>query len=357
MERFVTSNALDSSLLALRDSGVRLRGTLAETVSHDLGQTGISAGVEALRFDTYDFEDDTTVTLSVRNDWRPSETLELRTTLSWRRVDEGDDFALGDFVIPIRTVRNRLSGQLEAGLRIDAQTILALEAAALADRPGDTVFDLAPRERIRLDPDRELYRLGARLSRGDEAFAVGLSTALDIVQARPSPEGTPAFPLSVLTARTEMALRGGDGSQLALAAGIQKLAAEGGLLSELRPTFEIGFEFPLTQALALRGTLSSAYDWVDSDDPLASRLGRLELEARYGASPTLDLSAGLFEERRDNLLLGNRDHARGLFALASWRMREGLELYARVEHVAHTATILEIGRRRTEAAIGLRVGL
>lgn len=344
-------------MAALRDSGTRLRGTFAETVAHDLGQTAISAGVEALRFDTYDFEDDTAVTLSVRNDWRPSETLELRTTLSWRRVDEGDDFVLGDFIMPIRTARNRVSGELEAGLRLDAETILTLQAAALADRPGDAVFDLAPRERIRLDPDRELYRVSTRLTRGDEAFAVGLSTALDMVQARSSPAGAPAFPLSVLTARTEMALRGGDGSQLALAAGLQRLAADGGLLSELRPTFEIGFEFPLTQALTLRGTGSSAYDWVDSDDLLASRLGRLELEARYGASPTLDISAGLFDERRDNLLLGNRDHARGLFALANWRMRDALELYMRVEHVAHRATILEIGRRRTEAVIGMRAGL
>ena len=85
IERHHPSNALDGPL-ALDDRYWLLRGALEDTIAHDFGATRIVAEFEARRYDLYDFENDAGFALTVETTVRPSDALELRGTLSWRRA-------------------------------------------------------------------------------------------------------------------------------------------------------------------------------------------------------------------------------------------------------------------------------
>lgn len=355
LSRHHTTNALDAPLAA-PDWYTQLRGALEETFVHELGATRIAGEFQFRRYDRYFIEDDATVSALVETTARVSERLELRGTLSLRASEEGDDLALGDAVIGMRTGRIVAAAALQAGLRLSPGTTLVVETAASRDMPGDTRFqdDLLPAQR--LEPLRERLRAAATLTRTEGAFSYGLFAGAGLMRARAAGV-LPELRVADYAVKVQSALKLDNGPTLAAAAGLAVLDVPAAAFRDIRPTYEITAALPLAGRLTLRGALKAAYDMASNDDPVAVWLRRVEAEAVYAAGPRLTFAAGFFRQERDFIGLGGGETGRGVYGEAAWQAHERLALVLRVDATRHVLVPLGIGRRAIDAQIALRASL
>ena len=343
LARHHTTNALDGPL-ALADWYTELRGALEHTIAHDLGSTKLTADMELRRFDTYDFEDDATFGIGAETTARVSDTLELRGTLSVRAISDGDDIAVEDFILGTRTRKTVLAGAVQAGRLVAPDTVLLLEAAGAREFAGRTHFQddlLLP---AALDPDRDRLRLGATLTRtnGPVSYGASVTTGLRRTHAlEPLPE--------LLLLEHAVKLHGvhtfESKASISAALGFEMLQLPDNGFSEIRPALEVTGASPLPAGFSLRGKLRAGYDTMSTDDPVAVWVRRAEAELGYQASPTVLLSTGIFDERRDNLAIGNREMLRGFYGEVGWQANENLNLVLRVDRKRHLISLSDIEKR------------
>lgn len=346
LSRHHTSNALDGPL-ELPDWYTELRGALEETLQHDLGATRVSAEFQLRRYDTYGIEDDRALAIAAETTMRPSETVELRGTLSLNLVSEGDDFPLGPIVLGTRTDKAIMMAGLQAGFQLASDTVLVLEGSASREKASDTAFQddlLLP---LRLEPDRNRLRLGATLMRKTGPFSYGAQAAAGYLRASQTDTLSDISLLDYL-AKLQAAVEFGNGATLAAAGGVHAIQLTNLPFSQWRPTYEVAAAMPLGGGFSLRGTLKSAYETTAVDDPLAAWIRRVEAEAGYDATATLKFGLGAFTEWRDYIALDYEEDIRGIYAQASWELTRNLGLVVRVDASRNEIPALDL--RYTELA-------
>ncbi|MEO4000126.1 hypothetical protein [Mesorhizobium sp. CAU 1732] len=346
LSRHHTSNALDGPF-QLPDWYTELRGALEETLQHDLGATRISAEVQLRRYDTYGIEDDRALAIAALTTMRPSETVELRGTLSLNLVSEGDDFPIGPMMIGTRTDKAIVAAGLQAGLKLAPDTVLVLEGSASREKASDTNFQddlLLP---LRLEPDRDRLRFGATLTRKTGPFSYGAQAAAGYLRASQTDALSDISLLDYL-GRLQAAVEFGNGATLAGAAGVHAIQLTNLPFSQWRPTYEMAAAMPLGNGFSLRGTLKGAYETAGVDDPLAAWIRRVEAEAGYDATATLKFGLGAFTELRDYIALDYEEDIRGVYAQASWELTRNLGLVFRVDASRNEIPALDL--RYTELA-------
>lgn len=357
LERHRTSNALDEPL-ALDDWYSVLRGTLRHDVAHELGMTKFEASAEATRFDRYRIENDTTIALATETTIKPSAATELRGTLSLRHADEGDDIPIGPLYLGTRTRVNVFAAGLQFGARLDPATTFVAELSGEREMAGDTHFQQDLLRPARLEPDRDRLRLAAGLTRAVGPFALGATGAVAILRAKaPAENPLAAFSSTIYTTRAQASWTGKDGTTIAGAFGFEHLASGRGLPDRTRPVYEIALLRPLPFRASLRGSLKAAFETRDTDDPLASFMRRAEIELGVPLHERVTLGFGLFDEMKDNLVLGYRDLSRGVFASLEWKANDHAALYLRVDAVRHRATGIDFSREIVDAHLGVRMSL
>lgn len=355
LARHYTTDALDGPF-AVEDWYTVLRGALAHDVAHDLGATRLAAELELRQYDLWDIEDDIAVALSLQTAIQPSDRLELRGTISLRAAHQGDDLTLGNVVVGTATRSAALAATIQAGLRLGADTALALEASAGRERAGETRFEGHAALPVRLEPDRERLRLAALLTRTHGAFSYGVSAEAAFLRA----SGTaflPEITVANHAARLHAALALANGLTVNAAVGAQTLRLVDSGYMEVRPVFELAASAPLPGSFSLRGMLKTGYDTVVTDDPIASWVRRIELEGGYRHGPRLSFGVGLFAEKRDNLGLGYEETARGIFGTAAWKAGERLELVFRIDAARRHAPRIGDERRSVDAQLALTASL
>lgn len=355
LSRHHTDNVLDGPL-ALADWYTLLRGAVEETLVHERGATRIAGALELRRHDTYAIEDDAALSLAAETTVRVSETLELRGTLSMRLVDEGDDIAVGDAIVGIRTAKAIAGAGVQAGLVLSPGTTLVIEAAARHDRIGETHFEAGLLPDARLEPHRNRLRFAATLTHTEGSFSHGLFAGTGYTVARPLGI-LPRIEIfdHTLKIQSQLSLEGGP--TLAAAAGLQLLDVPAASFRQVRPTYEIAAVLPLAPGLGLRGALKAGYDMISSDDPVAVRLRRLEIEASYRATPALTFGAGLFAQERDFVGLGTGETGRGAYGEAVWQAREKLAVVLRLDVARHLLLPFNIERRGIDTQLAVRASL
>lgn len=355
LARHHTTNALDGPV-EVADWYSQLRGSLTETVSHDLGTTRLTAGLDVRRYDRTVIENDASLALGTDTAVRVSETLELRGALSLRLVDEGDDIAVGDVILGTRTRRTLASASLQAGFRLAPQTVLAVEGTAARELSGKTRFqdEIAPPEK--LDPDRTRLRAGAALTHTSGSASIGAS--VDAGLMRSGAAGLlAAFDRHDMSARIFGAYALDNGASLSGEIGVESVRLAGNPFRETGPAFAAAVVLPVTGALSLHGSLRAGYDLASTDDPLAVWARRAETEAGYRFGPAFRLGVGAFDEWRRFLAYGTDERGRGAFAEAAWTPDEHFVVLFRVDAVRRTLFPLGLPRNAIETQIAVTARL
>lgn len=349
VERHYTTNALDSDL-ELEDWYTLIRGTLRHQV--ELSGTHIKLGGEfqATLHDEYDLEDDAAFALSAEATRKLSEFFEIRGTLSLRHVSEGDDLPLAGFVLPTRTPTDLLSAGAEIGVDLGNGLGLVVGALDSIEVPAETRFPGLPIADLRLNPRRNTAKLSAALTRSSGSYVYGLRTSLQDTSADPLPLGI-GYRLATLQA--EGKFTSPHGLTLAGALGLQFLSADLDLYEEWRPILRLAVLKKFANGFELRGSYSASYESNDTDDPLASYLQRLEIEATAPLSPELALGVGLFLEMKRNLLLSYDERSRGVYAEIAYQLTPTSDVVLRVDYSRDGLTVLDFEQDTIDAYVGV----
>lgn len=351
LARHYTTNALDSDL-AFEDWYTALRGSLENAVGHELGTTKLTADFELRRYDTYDIEDDRAFGIAAETTMRPSATTELRGTLSLRTISDGDDFPIEGFILGTRTRKTILGGALQAGFLVGADTTLVLEGAASREFAGRTHFQLDAIEPTKLEPDRDLLRVGTTLIRTTAPYSYGGSVVAGLRRSH-AVQPLPELLLSEYAAKLQATASFSSEATISGAVGLQVLHLLNGTFTEIRPTVELAAAMPLGEKFSLRGSFRAAYDTTSTDDPLAVWVRRAEAELGYRASPTVTLALGAFDERRDNVVIGNRETVYGLYAQTGWQANESTAVILRIDARRRLISVFDIEKRTIDAQIAV----
>lgn len=356
VQRHVTSNALDGPI-ALPDRYWQLRGGLNHTVEHDFGSTSFRAQADARRYDIYDIENDLTLGMQAETTVRPHERLELRGTLGFQHIDEGDDLPLLDSIIGTRTRKNILSAGLQAGFRLDAATVLAVEGQIAQESASRTRFeeDLLPA--LALEPDYRRYRLAARLTRTHGQASYGPLVAFDRNLARPTDLNPFAFSSDVYTLRGQLEFALSEQVKLGASLGIQSLRGADGAITRTLPTYELAAELPLVADTVLRGSLLGAFEAKDTDDPIASWMRRAKLELAVPLHERAKATLGGYHIFKHNLLLENDETTHGVFGMVTFEATKQTSLYLRVDYKRRWIGTFDIEERTVDAHVGVSARL
>lgn len=343
LSRHYTTNALDTPI-RFEDWYTQLRGSVASKLTHDLGATNITANVNAKHHDVLTIENDFALGLASDTTIALSQNFELRGSLAIQVAEEGDELLLGnDVFLGIRTRKTVMTAGLQAGLRLDADTVLAVEASAAREKPEDTHFEDDILSPLRLDPDRDRFRVGTRLTRTHGAINFGAYGAAGLM--RSGPIGfLPALDVLDYAAGTHAGVSFANGAAVAGSIGLHALRLLDSEFQQQRLAYEIAAEMPLLSRLSMRGTLKAAFDPKTNDDPVATWARRMELEAGYQHSPQVRFGTGVFLERRENLGLETIELARGLYVEAGWQISSHLGLTLRID--ATRKLLEELGLQR-----------
>lgn len=353
LERHWTSNALDSEF-AVADWYTLLRGSLRQDIGNDEANAGIAAEFQMTRHDRIAIEDDRSIAVSAHAFRRISPALELRGTLTWSAISKGDHLEFGPLVIGTRALKQVVATQVQMGIAVDEATALVLDASNVFETTGRTRFEEDVILPVRLDPDVNKFRLAARFMRTIGPLAAGGS--LSALFASVEKLGSPPVSLSyaLYGAQGELEMRSEAGLSVGTAFGAEALRGAQGIYSEIRPAWHVKASMPLLKDFELRGAWFGRYETGDSDDPLASWLDRAEAELGWKATERLALSAGVYREVKQNLLMENEERGRGFYAQATYAFATPLSAVFRVDVSKTFKTILDIRERTTDVFIGLR---
>ena len=329
VSRHRTSNALDGPL-ELADWYTVLRGALDGKIEHEFGGTKLAAEFELKRYDTYEIENDAAVGLSAETTFRASERLELRGSLTFRTVSEGDDIPVQGFIVGTRTRTATFGAAAQAGIQLTPDTVLVLDAGAVHEKASDTDFQEGVIEATRLQPDRDRIGVGAALIRTHGPLSYGAAASAAYLRIG-AVDPLPALELAEYTAKLQAAAILDGGITLRAEAGVQALVLLNGDFRDVRPVYAVSVNMPLADGFSLRGAVQGSFDTASGDDPLASWVHRMEAEGGYAVTADVRLGIGAFREIRENLALSNRETAVGYFGEIVWKASEYTTLLVRVD--------------------------
>jgi hypothetical protein len=328
IERHLTTNALDGPV-RIRDWYTALRGSLEREI--DLGETDLIVAVagEAKRFDTIDIENDSAASLKavLRRSFGPG--VRASAGFGLAALDEGDDIAIGPFVIGTRARRWTPAAEASLGIDLDAATTLDTSVVGSWERPGRTRFQDAVIQPLQLDAERRLLDTSVRLSRRAQGLAAALMLAARLTDAEET-DTLPAIRSQRVTLQAEAAYQAADALKLEGAAGLQSLDG-GDLYRSVRPVWQIGVTWAPVTDVELRGKAYGRYELDDTDDPLGSWMQRVEAEAGKRFGPAFAIGAGFYLEARDNLTLGYRENHRGIYGEGRLAMSKAGEMVVRLD--------------------------
>jgi hypothetical protein len=275
----------------------------------------------------------------------------MRGTLSWRHFNEGDDLPLlAGLVLPTRTSTDVLTAGAELGMDLGNGLALVVGALDTIEVPRETRFPGLPIADLRLNPRRNSARLSAALTRNSGPYAYGLRASFQNTSADPFPLGV-GYRLAELRAEGKFA--GTGGLTLAGALGMQFLSADFDLHEEWRPTVQLAAIKKFASGFELRGSYSAAYESRDTDDPLASYLQRLEIEAKAAPRPELALGVGLFLEMKRNLLLGYDERSKGIYGEIAYHLTPTSDIVLRVDYSRDRLTVFDVEKDTLDAYVGV----
>jgi hypothetical protein len=351
LERHFTTNALDGDH-AVSDWYTLLRGSLRHEWGDADGNAALGAEFQVSRHDTVEIEDDRALALTAQAFRRLRPGLELRGTLSYRVSSDGDDLAVGSLTLGTRTPKQVFGAQAQLGIDLGNAASLVLEAVDSFEDVGRSRFQQNLLPPTQLDADRNRLQAGFRLARTFGRLTLGSSGSalLVSVERLGSPPVGVGFRRYAL--RGELAWTGADGSTLGVAAGAAFLDADDGLYSRARPIWQVAFKKPLPHDFELRGSYCGRFEDVDSDDPLASWLQRVELAAGLRFKADVALAAGLFWQEKQNLLFENEERGRGLFAEATWLVTRSTTAVLRVDVAKTFKTVIDSHENTVDLFVG-----
>lgn len=356
IERHWTSNALDSDR-SVPDWLTLLRGSLERQWGDADANVGIGAAFEATQHDRLAIEDDKALSVSAHAFRRLSPKLELRGSLGYRAISNGDDLDLGALVIGTRALKQQLNAQAQLGIALDHSTALILEASESFEATGLTRFenDLLPA--TRLDPDTNRLELLARVTRTVGTFAFGGSFSTLVKSVEPLGFPPVALPFTRAAAKAELVVQLENGASLGSAFGLEWLRGTQDIYSEIKPTWQIRGTQSLPHGFELRGAWFGQYETTDSDDPLASWLNRAELELGWKISERFALASGVFCELKQNLLFENEERSSGLYAEATYALNKPLKAVLRVDLSRTFKTVIDVEENTIDAFVGLSANI
>lgn len=356
VERHWTSNALDGGR-SVPDWITLLRGSLERQWGDADANVGIATAFEATRHDRVAIEDDTALSMSAHAFRRLSPKLELRGSLGYRAISNGDDLDLGAIVIGTRALKQQLNAQAQLGIALDRSTALIFEASESFETTGLTRFenDLLPA--TRLDPDTNRLEFLARVTRTVGTLAFGGSFSTLVMSVEPLGFPPVSLPFTLAAAKAELVVQLENGASLGSAFGLEWLRGTQDIYSETRPTWQIRGTQPLPHGFELRGAWFGQYETTDSDDPLASWLNRAELELGWKISERFALASGVFCELKQNLLFENEERSRGLYAEATYALNKPLKAVLRVDLSRTFKTVIDVEENTIDAFVGLSANI
>lgn len=347
-----TSNALDNDL-ALADSFAKLRGSIGHVFALENGHLKLSAEAEASAYRTYDLEDDRRAGAQIERLVKLSPRLELRGTLTYAILDEGDDVRIGPAALGIRTLTRTTGAGLEAGIDLGSGWTLVLAGSQAFERSGATRFagDLLPA--TRLEPDRDRTRLSASLRAKRGAHLVAAGTDVELLEAEVIGDPPLARSYAGWRLRGEYGYEAASGLRLSIGWGVHWLRDSEGLYETVRPVYSAALTLPLWRRLEAKAGLGGGFEMVDTDDPLGSYVDRGEVELRMALSERLAVGSGLFLESKQNLLLENDERSWGTYAEIGYAVSPKLRAILRLDHSRTRITILDTIERTTAVFLKL----
>ncbi len=326
VERHFTTNALDGPI-ALDDWYSLLRGTAEALWTGESGSLKVGLEAQAKRYDTYDFEDDHQLALTVVGTAKIGDRVELRGTLTGALAQEGDDLMIDGLLLSTWTRKSIVGAAVEAGVDLAEGRALVLAVSARHERPGPTL--LADQLELQLDPDVTTLATSASFSHRQGALTRSVTASVKSVDPAPIEGVIVAVPALEFSLSGELRRTLSADAEIAVALGLAWLRSDG-FGDEARPIYALSLKAPVGP-LRVRAGLRAFYEYADTDDPLASFLQRAEVEAALPLTDRVTLGAGLFAQLKDNLLLGFDERAWGVYAEVGFVASSRLTLAFRTE--------------------------
>ena len=281
------------------------------------------------------------------------DTIELRGTLSYAIATEGDEIDIGRFIIGMRTAKQIARAAIEAGIDLGQRTTLVLAVSAEREMPQPTQFEAGILDPTLLNPASDRFGATARLSRQWKDWNTAASFKAEWISAGSPGEPPYDFRLARQTGLLEAAWTSPGGAKLRAAAGADRLTALDGAIAELRPVYAASIDWPFRGGLEVRAAINAGFDTVDGDDPVASWLQRVELEASKAIGDKLVVAGGVFSARRENLSLLTVEHAQGFYVEASRPFGRHVTGVVRLDASRRHETVTEVQIHGIDMFVGL----
>jgi hypothetical protein len=356
LDEHFTTNALDSDL-EFSDFYTELRGSVTRVFDLDDGYLRLAAQGQASRYDRISIEDDRSLLLLAEAYRKLGGRYELRGTFAWRTASIGDDFRIADLAIGTRTDSDFFSGALQFGADLGSGAGLVLMLGDTVERYGKARFQQDLIETAQIEPDRNRLQFSAGIQKKIGRHQIGVSASAETTQVQRLGDPPVGRSFSEFTLRGLAQLVLEKGTTLDLSVGAAKLAQAHGGYNRARPIYRVELKKALASGLTLRGSFDGHYETIDTDDALASYLRRLELEAVYQCTPKLAFAAGLFREKKENLLLGNAERSQGVYFETGYEPSKRIGLVARIDFSRTRYTVIDTRKSTLDAYVGVRTKL
>jgi hypothetical protein len=212
-------------------------------------------------------------------------------------------------------------------------------------------------EPAKIEPDRNRLALGATLRHTDGQLRYGLATSAAFVGTEKIGNPLIAYSLAEYVLRGEFHYETAIGTTVEASLGVAALRGAHGIYERTRPVYSLLVKQTIKGGIELRGSLTGAYDLLDSDDSLAGWRQRLELEAKFPFAETVALGIGVFHQREDNLLLRNTERSNGVYVELAYDIRKNASLVARADFSECKASVVDIRKKTLDTFLGFRTKL
>src|SRR5690606_28194597 len=148
------------------------------------------------------------------------------------------------------------------------------------ERYGKARFQNDLIQATQIEPDRNRLQFSAGVEKKFSRQQFGLTASAETTDVEQLGNPLVGRSFSEFTLRGLTRLVAPDGTKLDLSLGAAALSEKGGGYSGVRPLYHIELAKALKSGVTLRGSFDGNYETIDTDDPLASYVRRLELEGK-----------------------------------------------------------------------------
>jgi hypothetical protein len=356
LDEHFTSNALDSDLM-FSDFYEDLRGTFGHVFRGRDGYLRFVAEAQATRYHRISIEDDRSLLLLAEADRKFGGRFELRGTLTWRMASIGDDFRIANLAIGTRTHGDIVAGALQFAADLGGGIALLAQATDTVERYGKAVFQQNLIEATRIEPDRNRLHLSAGIEKTSGAEHLGLDARADLVDVQALGNPPIGHSFDEFALRGVLRLTAADGATLDASIGAAAMDDADGPYRAVRPVYAIAVVKELKNGIVLRGSIAGSFEAVDTNDPLASYVRRLELEAKFQFAPGFAVGIGAFRQNKENLVLENVERSKGFYVELGYDLSRHVTLVARADFSDWRASPPDNRKSTIDTYVGIRGGL